>query len=240
MNFISEIYWDKGERDINQDSVSLQEVRIKGEKVIFALICDGIGGLWGGEEASGFVTERMTEWFYKDGLAMIRKNKGRKRIEKAGLRALYSCNEEMRQFGKEKGIKFGTTATMMILKGRRYFLWHSGDTRAYLVAAGRKQKRMKRLTADHTANSRTLIRCIGSFEWKQPDVHNGYLKRKSVILLCTDGFRNRIEEGKIEEAMQPVLLQSREQIYMRLKEIAEYVKRRGEKDNISAIAIRLE
>ena len=236
MNFISEIYWDKGERDINQDSVSLQEVRIKGEKVMFALICDGIGGLWGGEEASGFVTERMTEWFYKDALTMIRKKKRRKRIEKAGLRALYSCNEEMRQFGKEKGMKFGTTVTMMILKGRHYFLWHSGDTRAYLVTAGRKQKRMKRLTVD----SRTLIRCIGSFEWKKPDVQNGYLKKKSVILLCTDGFRNRIEEGKIEEAMQPGLLHSREQIYMRLKEIAEYVKRRGEKDNITAIAIRLE
>ena len=83
MRFLSEVYWDKGGRCVNQDSISLQEVRMKGEKVVFALICDGIGGLDGGEIASGFVAERMTEWFYKEALNLLRRHKGRKKIEKS-------------------------------------------------------------------------------------------------------------------------------------------------------------
>ena len=88
MRFTSEVYWDKGERILNEDSISLQEVRVKGEKVVFAVICDGIGGLDYGEVASGFVTERMTEWFYKEALMMLKRHKGRRKIEKAGLRFL--------------------------------------------------------------------------------------------------------------------------------------------------------
>ena len=73
MRFTSEVYWDKGERILNEDSISLQEVRVKGEKVVFAVVCDGIGGLDYGEVASGFVTERMTEWFYKEALMMLKR-----------------------------------------------------------------------------------------------------------------------------------------------------------------------
>ena len=37
MRFISDAYWDRGMRDGNQDSISLQEVRMKGKMVVFAL-----------------------------------------------------------------------------------------------------------------------------------------------------------------------------------------------------------
>ena len=51
--------------------------------MVFALICDGIGGLDGGEIASGFVAERMTEWFYKEALNLLKKGiKGRKKNRK--------------------------------------------------------------------------------------------------------------------------------------------------------------
>ena len=41
MRFISEVYWDKGGRILNEDSVSLQEVSVKGEKVVFAVVWIG-------------------------------------------------------------------------------------------------------------------------------------------------------------------------------------------------------
>ena len=240
MRFLSEVYWDKGGRCVNQDSISLQEVRMKGEKVVFALICDGIGGLDGGEIASGFVAERMTEWFYKEALNLLRRHKGRKKIEKSGLRVLYGCNGEMVRLGRKSGMKLGTTVTAMLFAGRRYFLWHSGDTRAYRVSMGRNGSgKMKQLTQDHTLNAHTLLRCIGSFEWKMPQARSGYWIRKATVLLCSDGFRNKVEEEKIMQAMLPELLCGQEQIYKHLKEMAEYVKGHGEMDNISAIAVRM-
>lgn len=240
MRFISEAYWDKGKRDMNQDSISLQEVSIKGKKAIFALICDGIGGLEGGEIASGFVAERMTEWFYKEALMMLKRHKSRRKIEKSGLRALYGCNEEMVRYGEERGIKFGTTVTALLLMDRHYFLWHSGDTRAYRIKGNGFSGKLKRLTEDHTKDNCTLVRCIGSFEWKRPDVKSGYFFKKCVLLLCSDGFRNKVGEERIKEAMLPETLHEKEQIYKRLREITEYVKKQGERDNISAIAIRME
>ncbi len=82
-----------------------------------------------------------------------------------------------------------------------------------------------------------LVRCVGSFEWRRPDVRSGYMIGKNVFLLCSDGFRNRIGEERLKEALHPDLLQTRGQMAMHLREIALYVKQRGEKDNISAIAI---
>lgn len=237
MHYISEVYWDKGGRSVNQDSVSLQEVNIRGKKILFALICDGIGGLEDGESASGYVAERMTEWFYKEALLVFIRKKSGKCLLKSGLRALYGCNEEIRRVAETANKKMGTTATAMILWGRKYFLWHSGDTRAYLF---RERRRGRQLTTDHTADLHTLLRCIGSFVWKQPDVVRGYLKRGDVLLLCSDGFRNQISAERIEETLQPSEMETRERIYMRLSEIADYVKRHGEKDNISAVAVKVE
>lgn len=64
--------------------------------------------------------------------------------------------------------------------------------------------------------------------------------KKSVFLLCSDGFRNRLGEDRIKEAMLPETIEGREQIYKRLKEMTEYVKKQGERDNISAVAVWME
>ena len=258
MQVISEVYWDRGAREMNQDSVSFQQVGIRREKVILALVFYGIGGLEHGETASGVLTERMTEWFYNECIGMLRRKKGRKKIERAGLRALYACHEEMKAYGQRQGSKLGTTATILLVQGRKYLFWHSGDTRIYRISSrmwtgrrwmrwtGSRKKRMpdrgfriKRLTLDHTADPHTLVRCVGSFPWKEPDVQQGRLRKKDVLLLCSDGFRSRVPEEKIGEALQPRFLSSQEQMGLRLKELADYVKRRGEKDNISAVAVKI-
>lgn len=244
MKLIAEVYWDKGSKISNQDSVSLQEIRICGKKALFALVCDGIGGLQEGETASGLVAERMTEWFYRECMSMLRRHKSRKKLYRSGLRALYGCNEELRNYALKKGLKLGTTATMLVIWDGKYVIWHSGDTRVYRIKTGgmgrwRHHIKLKQLTKDHTVDNHTLVRCIGSFDWKEPDVYGGSIKGTNTIVLCSDGFRNRVREDRLAETLHPSFLQSGEQIRRRLRELAEYVKRQGEQDNISAIAIRI-
>ncbi|MCI6553077.1 MAG: serine/threonine-protein phosphatase [Lachnospiraceae bacterium] len=204
--------------------------------MLFAAVCDGIGGLWGGEKASGFVAERMTEWFYKEAVILLKKGRGRQRIEQSGIRALYGCNQELCRFGERKGRKLGTAVTAVLLDGRQYFLWHSGDTRAYRI--GRRMGRFKRLTRDHVAGKHALVRCIGSFPWQQPDVQRGHLGQMEALLLCSDGFRNRMAEEKLAEALSSRALICREQIFLRLKEIGSHARRHGETDDISAVLIK--
>ncbi len=243
MKVTAEVYWDKGARLLNQDSVSLQEVRIRGKKALFALVSDGIGGLQEGEYASGYVAEQMTEWFYKEGIQLLAQRKRRKIIEKAGLRALCSCNEELRRYGTRCEEKLGTTVTMLLLYKKRYILWHSGDTRAYYIRAKgirKGQSCMKRLTTDHTRGNHTLIRCIGSFTWKEPDVHHGVSRSRSTILLCSDGFHNRIGEAQIAEAFHPAYVRCQQQLQKSMRQLGMYVSEQGETDNRSAIAVLIQ
>lgn len=237
MHLFSEIYWDRGSLPINQDSVSVQEVTIRGEKVIFAVICDGIGGLWKGEVASGYVAEQMTIWFHEEAVYLLAKHKSREKILKAGVRRLHTCNEELILFAKEKEVQLGTTISAILIYKKRYMIWHSGDTQIYQIRSAGNSGRIKKLTENHSVNERTLTKCIGSFAWKQPDLMKGYVKRKTVYLICSDGFRHVVSMERLGEALQPKKKSSREKLYKRMAEIAEYSVRHGEKDNISAVVI---
>lgn len=240
MHFISEVYWNRGERMSNQDTLSLQDVGIGKKRIVFSLICDGMGGLEEGEQASGYVAEQMTEWFYQEAVSMVKRHKNGKKLLYAGVRVLYECNERMRVCARERKICFGTTITALLLAGRRYYIWQSGDSALYRImspAAGKE--RMKRLTKGHSTDRHTLTRCIGSFPWQRPDIRKGRLLiKRNTFLLCSDGFWQRMDEEQLKTVLNPRELINQDRMGRRLAEIAKYVKRRGEADNLSAVVIR--
>ena len=59
------------------------------------------------------------------------------------------------------------------------------------------------------------------------------------ILLCTDGFRRRVACEELREVMNPRELAGEEQIGRRLKEIGETCMKRGERDNLTAVYIKV-
>lgn len=63
MKIVSEIYWDRGKREKNQDSVLLEQVITVRGRILLAAVCDGIGGLSEGETASGFILEKLPQRF---------------------------------------------------------------------------------------------------------------------------------------------------------------------------------
>ena len=50
-------------RKTNQDSVLICEKYIQGNKIILAVVCDGMGGLKYGEVASKLAVESFEKWF---------------------------------------------------------------------------------------------------------------------------------------------------------------------------------
>ena len=89
MAYITSWYWNKGDfRKVNEDSFTLQRVRARKKELIFAAVCDGIGGLRAGECASGLVAEQLTEWFYREGFWKMRSFLD-KTDEKAGTRRAF-------------------------------------------------------------------------------------------------------------------------------------------------------
>ena len=65
------------------------------------------------------------------------------------------------------------------------------------------------------------------------------LQKGDIYLLCSDGFFRRTAIGELGEVLAPEEIQTEEQIRRRLREIADCDRRRGERDNISAVYIKV-
>lgn len=230
MKIISGVYWDPGRREQNQDSVALQQAVAGKRRVLLAAVSDGIGGLWEGETASGYITERLIENFYGQILSLAGRKKGRSVMERSFLRCLYDVSDELKTYGNGKAIKLGATLSLLFVWKRRYMIIHLGDSRIYLCC----KKGTKLLTKDHSDGCRGLTKCIGSFPFQVPDILTGRIWGKCGFLLCTDGFYRKLGREAFE-VLNPADIDSEEQVGRRLREMAAIAYKKGEQDNMSAI-----
>ena len=245
---VSSVYFDKGDfAPLQQDALALEIVALGRREAALLVVCDGIGGLQEGEYAAGYVTMRIREWFYRDCLKHMKRRHGRGRIERDCISMLYDCNRYLQRYGKEHGIRLGTTVTMVLLYGRsffrncnfpcsvKYMLFHAGDSRAYAVG-----KKSRRLTKDDSYESGVLHRCIGSFPWQDVQKRRGYLRYGEKILVCSDGFWRKLEQGEIEESFRKEKgfsggrRPAETQLEKRLRKLGEAGRARGERDNQAA------
>ena len=233
MHIISGIYWDRGMRQNNQDSLMLEQVYTRKGRVLLALVSDGIGGLSEGDTASGLILEQVLLSFYQDILKLLREHRGRKMLEKSIFRCFYELNQMMNHYGKKKEIGLGATVTLLLIYKRKYLLFHLGDSRCYQIGLNH----VKQLTVDHADHLGRLTGCLGSFAYRSPDVIRGRVKRKTGFLLCTDGFYHYLDHKMMKEALNPQEIEAEEQIEKRLRQMALYGMKQGEKDNVSAVYI---
>lgn len=247
---VSSFYYAGGDfAHSRQDALVLEVVVLRKREVSLLVVCDGIGGLKEGGYAADYVTMRIRNWFYENCLKHLRKKYGRKRMERDVIGMLYDCNRYLKQYGKERGIRLGTTMTMALLLGRkltkggcfahpaRYFIFHVGDSRAYLFG-----KSCKKLTEDDRCGDNALCRCIGSFPWQGIQIKRGWLYGGEKILLCTDGFWRKLKEEEMAESLgkrrewRSRQRMTEEQLERRLRRLGEAGRARGEKDDQAAVA----
>ncbi|MCI9297764.1 MAG: hypothetical protein HFI10_10015 [Lachnospiraceae bacterium] len=250
---VSSCYFNKGDfAPSQQDALALEIVSMGRREAALLVVCDGIGGLQEGEYASSYVSMRVRDWFYGSYLKHIKRCHGWRRIERDCTGMLYDCNRYLMGYGKERGIRLGTTVTMVLLSGRhpfwccpfldsvKYLLFHAGDSRGYLVG-GRGGRRCRRLTTDDSLGNHVLRRCIGSFSWQGVEKRRGFLRHGEKLLLCSDGFWRHLEKeemavsfGRKRGAWSSGSM-SEEQLERRLVKLGDMGRKRGEKDNQAAV-----
>ncbi len=240
MRYLTGVYWCRGRlAKVNQDAVLLQQVLTRKGRVLMAAVCDGMGGISFGEEVSGYVAEKLREWFYRDLLYMIQRKKPFWAIRRSLDRLTFYMQRELGRYAVREEVFLGTTMTVVVLWERTYLLWHLGDSRAYRTGG----RRMEQLTTDHVHGEEKLTKCLGSFGYFVPMHDMGSLRKGEGILLCSDGFRRKVSKQELCDVMcfdatdfrEPA---GEEQITRRLKEIGEVCMRRGETDNLSAVYVR--
>ena len=237
--------WETGTtRKVNEDSLLARSVITERGEVIIACVCDGMGGMGNGEKASGYAVEKIEQWFVEELLPAISRGASAPIIKGKGIRIFQSINRELLAHTMEKGEKLGTTASMIILYGKRYYLFHLGDSRILKITGnyiilGKKVTYpwVKQLTRDHSINEHTLTRCLGLNKKGTPDYRQGGFGKRTSFLVCSDGFRHIYGNREIAGILNPGEIRDSHVLKRRITEIAHRSMARGEKDNISAVAV---
>lgn len=254
MKFIAAADTDVGlVKDTNQDSLLIKHAAYDNGEVLMAVVCDGMGGLSHGEVASATVIKKFDQWF-KEELPSELENPDMEVIAYKWSLMLKSLNLKLAAYGEKAKSSLGTTFTGVLFINNKYVIVHVGDTRVYRIG----DMSIEQITSDQTFVAREiargtmtleeakvdrrrniLLQCIGASKVVEPEIMYGEVQ-KGVYMLCSDGFRHKISEDEIQNYLKPSNVKSREEIKNNIRLLIELVKSRQERDNISAIAIRVD
>lgn len=253
MNFIVSARTDIGNtKSTNQDSLSIRVANTAQGRMVFAVLCDGMGGLEMGEVASAAVIRAFDRWFRNDLPALCSAP-----IEDSDIREQWNSivteqNNTIKAYGARRGVRLGTTVVAVLLTQNRYYILNVGDSRVYEISDCLKQ-----MTNDQTFVARevslgnmteeearvdprrsVLLQCVGASEEVYPDMFFGATHGNAVYMLCSDGFRHEISADEIYEKLNPNVLLDEYRMNTNSEDLIQLNKVRGETDNISVALIR--
>lgn len=252
MNILAHCKTDKGIcKKVNQDSVSIQINPTVGQEAVFAVVCDGVGGLQEGEMASASTVRVLTEWFQYEYPQLERLDE--EIVRNRMLKILQNHNEALFSYSRAKGMRLGTTATIMLITEKEYYIVQIGDSRAYEIGPQRavqltedqslvaQEVRNGILTEEEArtdARRNVILQSVGSAKILEPVFYVGKTDCQAVYLLCSDGFIHEISGGELQSSFNGRVIGSKEELQLRTEYWVEEVKRRGEKDNISVAVVK--
>ncbi len=233
MRFFGGVYRDRGEREKNEDSLSLAILKAGGKRIVFAAVADGIGSLPEGDAAGGFVIEGLRNHLYRKIIPMVNRKKSFSAVKKSVLPVLCRLNGDLQRYGERKNIRLGTTISLLLVIGRRYLIVNAGDSAVFRIT-GKKKKDGALTPSDHNPDG-SIYRCIGSFPFQLPFVRTGFLTGPVTFLLASDGFYRRadLKNG----LFSPESLSGPSSCKRHLAEAGKQGRKNGETDNASAVLI---
>ncbi len=236
-----------GVRKENQDYHAYYFPKEKSEKSkgILLALADGMGGRAGGSLASKIAVNTLIKEYYGDSTNDINES----------LRlAFLEANNEIRSRG-DKDIKLqgmGTTLTAVVLKNRRIYYAHVGDSRAYNIDG----EKISQITEDHSLmaslikaggitkedamkhpDSNVITRAVGIDSELKVDVSKNPIKIKKgqYILLCCDGLYRVVSD---QEILHMVYEYSKPEIIC--EKLVEKAIDNGSQDNITVLLARVD
>jgi PPM family protein phosphatase len=204
-------------------------------------VADGMGGAQAGEVASKLAAAALED-------TDSGSSSGQKRvvslIEEANRRVYARANTDPATSG------MGTTMTVALVEGQVVTIGHVGDSRAYLVRAGR----LEQLTEDHslvnellksgklspqeaeTHPQRSVItRAVGTDPDVDVDAFTVDALDGDVFLLCSDGLTDMVDDDGILDVVE----RYHDDLDRVAKSLVSAANRGGGEDNITVIAFTM-
>lgn len=223
-------------REVNQDYVFVSDQPV-GNIPNLLIVADGMGGHNAGDYASKFVVEVL-----KKELAKSREDGPRAMMKKAIASANHQLIAESKTDARLEGM--GTTLVAATVIEHTLYFANVGDSRLYLLNDEIRQlskdhslvQEMVRLgglnaeEAKHHPDKNIITRAIGAKEDVEIDFFEHRLKKGDIILMCTDGLSNMVED---EEIFQ--IVRSSRDVVEAVEQLIERANSNGGKDNIGVI-----
>lgn len=225
-------------RTVNQDYVfsSLEPI---GSLPNLFIVADGMGGHQAGDFASSYSVRK----FLESASLSLQKNP-QKIFEDAIFYANKALIEKSKSNPELRGM--GTTMVVLTISRGKAYVANVGDSRLY-----RMEKQLTQVTVDHSLvqemirlgeltketarihpDKNIITRAVGAGRDISADYFEFSLTDKTVLLMCSDGLSNMVEDDRLAEILKKE--QSPERIG---KKLIETANRNGGKDNIAVIVI---
>lgn len=204
----------------------------------YAIVADGMGGHLGGEHASKMAVTKLAKKLDSSEIIQVKT-------------WIQEINKELYDYSlkKPKLRGMGTTLTMALINNSILYLGHVGDSRAYLL----RNNELCQLTTDHSfvqelinigditeeeANNHPrkniLTQAVGTSEALNIQMIRQEIYDRDILLLCSDGLTNLVNNNEISIALQNMNLE------IASDHLLSLALDRGGTDNISFIIINYE
>ena len=225
-------------RKVNQDYVYTSDKPVGHLPNLF-VVADGMGGHRAGDYASKYTVEVLEREL---------KRSDEEDVERALIQAVKVANHELiREAGTDEHLKgMGTTIVVATIINQMMYFANVGDSRLYLINQGILQltkdhslvEEMVRLggikpeEAKHHPDKDIITRAIGAKEDVEVDFYEHRLKKGDIILMCTDGLSNMVEDEELFH-----IVQGARDVVEAAEMLVETAKENGGTDNIGIVLI---
>lgn len=239
-------------KSVNQDSILVKVANTAFGEIVFAVVCDGMGGLLKGELASATIVRAYDSWFMTKLKDILMEHDWERKVKDGWIDLAVQQNDRLKEYGNQYCVQLGTTVSCLLVVQNRYIVLNIGDSRVYKLTDGIEQitkdhsyvareielGRMTKEEAKYSNQRNVLLQCVGASRKIYPDIFEGDYKDGTVFLLCSDGFRHEISEEEIYEHLNPNRINNEKKMESEAVKLIELNKQRKEKDNISVIVIK--
>lgn len=198
-------------RSTNQDTFRIEAL---GEDLGFALVCDGMGGVQGGDKASAIARRTITDVIHGGMEKTVTETTAHDLL----LRAVYEANRSIWLAAQaEPELQgMGTTVIAVLLTPDTAYIAHVGDSRLYQL----RGEQFFQVTHDHSRvqqlvdegaitpeearvhpDRNIITRAVGVGRDVDVDLLDLPLEPGDKLLICTDGLSGVCEESVIAEAV---------------------------------------
>ncbi len=205
------------------------------------IVADGMGGHNAGDFASRFAVDEFVHQVQEGRRKTIIST-----IEDAVTQTNRKLLEEAEAHPELSGM--GTTFVVAVLNGEELYVSNIGDSRLYVI----NQEEIRQITQDHSLveemirrgeierdaarfhpNKNVITRALGVNVDVVPDFFEVTLKEEDIVLLCSDGLSNMVEDSEIRS----VVLEAEGDLSSAGEKLLQLANEYGGKDNISIILV---